>query len=381
MVSPGNADWPLRDRTTWRHPFVDHALELPLHLAWRTKLAASVFAQAIVSGKYVVVASLRRLHCLNLSDGSIVWEFSTKTGRQSEESETIKSTPAAHNGVVYATDFIGTLYAIDLGSGEAIWESEDYQCSNEHPLVFSQSILVKSRQRIGDEARPKPGYSSIDFDARPNWFFEADDLIFSDQPAVQDGVLVFGCRSGSIYGVDAVSGQAIWNSNVASIREMENLEEPAAYGPTTIVGSKALMRVGNGQYFAAFDIYSGECEWVHHAGALAVNMACDEQSMFYITHDGMFRSVDLATGKTAFETDNREHQLGTSFSRSALVVGGNLVAGFGESHTLAIFRTQDGQLAWSYETGGILNASAAFASHRILVGSDDAYIYCFEESD
>jgi outer membrane protein assembly factor BamB len=378
-------DWPMRDRTPNRHPFVEDALSLPLRLLWKRDVGSSVFSQAISVGGKVIVTSMRDWRCVDLDSGTELWSFAPREPRSKRSGPVLRGTPSANQQMAFMTDDIGGLFCLGMAEGELRWSRSNQGSQNEAVCSWQDQLLLKfarpsKGERESSASSWSNGYSAVTAEGDELWAFEADDIVFTQQAAVSGGILVFGDASGTVYGVQATNGELIWKMQTSELGPFKSLRNSAgAFGPVSTIENTAILGVGNKQYYGAFNVQTGKVRWVHHADALAMNMACDRETMYYVTHTGHLRGVSLDSGKTVLDQDISRHRLGTTFSMSALVVGGHLVAGFGDSLRLAVLNTRSGELEWVYEVGGILNASPIFVDRKIVIGCDDGYVYCFEE--
>jgi outer membrane protein assembly factor BamB len=99
------------------------------------------------------------LYALDATTGEERWRFQT--------GDTVWSSPAVANGVVYVGSFDGNLYALDAATGQERW-----------------------RLRIVEDATP--GEDSRDSESR-EWIFPS--------PAVVDGVVYIGSGDGYLYAI------------------------------------------------------------------------------------------------------------------------------------------------------------------------------------
>jgi outer membrane protein assembly factor BamB len=72
--------------------------------------------------------------------------------------------------------------------------------------------------------------------------------------------------------------------------------------------------------------------------------------------------------------------LGESMSLSGLVVDNYYIAGFNMSRKLVVINTTSSKIEWMFTGTGGYSAPAIFADSKLVIGSDDGKIYCFEEN-
>lgn len=95
-----------------------------LQLAWSTNIGANIFMTSpLIYNQKVYTASIDEglkgsaaLYALNGKDGSLLWKYPVKAS--------IKNTIAIEDGIVFAQDVQGKLYAVDAETGNLRWESQ-----------------------------------------------------------------------------------------------------------------------------------------------------------------------------------------------------------------------------------------------------------------
>ena len=125
-----------------------------------------------------------------------LWRFQVPLG-------SFESTPAIVDGVVYLTDFDGTLIALDLASGQKKWEVETGLGFSGSPSVFDGRIYV------GDLAGE---FYCFDSSGKKIWQFSASAEINSSANFFQDKVLI-GSQDAMLYCLNAKTGEQVWQFN------------------------------------------------------------------------------------------------------------------------------------------------------------------------
>ena len=86
-----------------------------LRVVWTYEAGESIESSAAISNGVVYVGSQSgELAALNLSNGSVRWKYKA-TGPIGE------SSPCVANGVVYIGDLNGTVHAVRASDGHAVW--------------------------------------------------------------------------------------------------------------------------------------------------------------------------------------------------------------------------------------------------------------------
>lgn len=292
---------------------------------------------------------------------------------------------------------------------------------------MSSPRLVDGRLYIGvqDDHNARNG-GLVCLDARDGkvlWRFTTGESV-NGTPAVGDGLVCVVSVIGTVYAVDAVSGQEVWRSNLGSFCDRWVYNSP--------VIADGVVYCGVSQYFAALDLKSGRQLW--QAPALAadwiscrVSPAVDAQRVFigvnwssglsaldrqtgkvvwtkkegcrsthssplvdnmtvFYAADGQLYSLDKASGKEIWKTTlGSGWPVSTPVAREGVVVLGTTdgrVAAFEAATGRALWSvaTGDGRGSFSpYERGGShVMSSPTIAEGKVYVGSDEGRLYVID---
>jgi outer membrane protein assembly factor BamB len=110
-------------------------------------------------------------------------------------------------------------------------------------------------------------------------------------------VVLFGCRDGHFYAVDAATGERRWaeNNQGGWVIASPAVQDGVVYFPTS-----------DGTQFKAIRIATGELVWRTVNRAVSFSSPAIAGGVVYFgTHDGRLNALDLATGgpRAAFETE------------------------------------------------------------------------------
>ena len=109
-----------------------------LKLLWTWEAGESIESSAAIANGVVYVGSQSGdLTALNLSNGSVRWKYRA-TGPIGE------SSPCVSNGVVYIGDLNGTVHAVGAGDGHRIWTFKTQGEVKSSPVVVGDRVLIGS---------------------------------------------------------------------------------------------------------------------------------------------------------------------------------------------------------------------------------------------
>jgi len=201
-----------------------------------------------------LVASIGRgeLAAVDIEDssGRVIWRFPPKDQKHPDGSkidpEAIYSTPVVADDTVYFGAYDGWVYALDLATGDILWERE-----TGGPIIGS-AVVQDGIVYIGsDDGRL---YALDAVGLAEKWRFKTSDSIWAT-PLVTDGVVYVASMDKKLYALDAASGEEKWH-----------FKADAGLASTPVLADGTLLVGGMDRRLHALDATSGEEKWDFKAG-------------------------------------------------------------------------------------------------------------------
>lgn len=303
-------------------------------LAGESKYKTSTSPAVAGDSLYLAGYQLRRI---NFDSGEIQWSFEP-------EYNSIKrlSAPLVGEGLVYVTDTVGTLYAVDVGTGRKQWETSSGDVTA--PLLqrgviytgyntFVQAIDARTGDRLW---RADIEAEAFVVDPDGNMFLSIGDGIarvtkgekrwskkFNSKiwapPVVADGSVYALTEGGTVSALDLDSGSVQWQKSVRATRSSAQralvIHDGVLYVPS--------MR--------AIDSESGETLWGTNVRNVSSGPVADSTGLYVPTTDDGLYKLALGDGSTLWQYE--DVNLGTE--RLALTDNGVVVTRAGGTHLLA----------------------------------------------
>jgi eukaryotic-like serine/threonine-protein kinase len=158
----------------------------------------SAVASAVADGVvYTGCGSYPYLCALNAANGDLLWTSSAPAG-----------TPAVANGVVYTTDGMGVLAAVNAATGAELWYVYNSDFSSA-PAVANGVVYVGTASQLN-------ALNATNGDQL--WSFPTGGE-FTSAPAVANGVVYIGSSNDYVYAVNASNGKLLWQYNTGQTAE------------------------------------------------------------------------------------------------------------------------------------------------------------------
>jgi len=109
---------------------------------WNISFPGDFSTPALADGRLYVGSSAGKFYCLNSSNGQEIWNFTAIEDPKPWES--IKSSPAYSNGVVYfgTNEANGKIFALNSSTGEVNWVYEVGQYIMSSPFVYNNKLII-----------------------------------------------------------------------------------------------------------------------------------------------------------------------------------------------------------------------------------------------
>ncbi|MCG8606881.1 PQQ-binding-like beta-propeller repeat protein [bacterium] len=348
-----------------------------LKVGWKKKLGSGYSAVSVQGNRAVTMYAddtFDYVIALDVNDGSEFWRFKIDTlwpGRFGSANGSI-STPLLTKDKVIALSGAGRLFALDLGSGEMVWETH---LVNDHygilpfygfttsPLILDNILLVQTggtKENAISAFDPKTGDVL--------WTASSDTVQFQSPSLLttRDGTQFVGITDRALYGLQPGTGKILWRF------EHGGTAHPMGAPSGNLVPVRDnrffFKNTGRGSVFLSVE-YSSEMYQVKEVWSTSAIKASYIVPVYYDGHifgynSRIFTCVDAGTGKRVW----RSREPGDGFP---ILVDGHLFVitkkgtlsaapaspeGFNEITSLDLFE----DLVW---------APASFAQGRLFLRS------------
>jgi outer membrane protein assembly factor BamB/tRNA A-37 threonylcarbamoyl transferase component Bud32 len=314
-------------------------------------------------------------------DVMALWRFACE--------DEVRSSPAVHDGVLYAGAYDNNLYAINAKSGKFLWKYATEGGIASSPCVHEGRVFVGSSDKLLyaisiDTGRiawtcptqdriwssPKAAFGHVFFGSddhhlyaanihsgRVVWTFEAEREVRSS-PAIGDEAIYVGCEGGVVYAIDT-SGQARWR-----FRARRGVTSSPAL-------TKDMAYVGCQDWFVyGLDIRSGWSVWRYRTGGPIVSSPAASNGLLLIgSTDKQLYALDAENGRLVwrYETEGQ-------VTSSPAVAEGAVYFGSVDGAVYSL-DVQTGNLRWRFQTDGPVTSSPTVVEGVVYIGSTDRYIY------
>jgi len=225
----------------------------------------------IFDDKFFIIDFENIIRCISVNDGNEIWSFGTeKTFIKSQR----KLSLIIQNGLVIFIDTFGDINALDINSGNLVWQS---QTINED--IFESAFLLKSSRLVSDQ-------DTIYVSNNQNKLFAIDSnngLIKWEQsvnsylePTIIDNIILTISEEGYFFVIDKSNGNILRSTNILDTIKSKNIY------PTGFIAAKNYIYVSlNNGRLLRVKIEDGKTESI-------VKIDSDKISRPYILNKNMY---------------------------------------------------------------------------------------------
>ena len=314
--------------------------------AWTAVTGNSIISSPAVANGVVYVGSWDyNLHAFNASTGAELWTAATGGG--------IESSPAVANGVVYVGSGDNNLYAFNASSGAQLWKAATGGFIHSSPAVANGVVYVGS----GDNDL----YAFNASTGAQLWKTATKGFIHSS-PAVANGVVCVGSDDHNLYVFDASTGAPYYIPPLATGGGVAS--SPAVADGVAYVGSL------DGNLYA-FNAIFGLKLWTAATGASIYSSPAVANGVVYVgSEDGKLYAFSASTGAQLWNAPTD----GSIYSSPAVANGVVYVAG---DKNLYAFDAGYGVQLWMAATAGGIASSPAVVNGMVYVASG-GWLYAYD---
>jgi len=318
-------------------------------ILWVSPLNDSVTTSPAVAEGMVFVGTLSgKFYALDMTTGEIIWMFKTDSS--------ISSSPAVMDGITFfGTMEPGKVYALDSYTGLVRWV---YEVPN-GAAVYSSPAIFDDKIFVGSSDRYLRCLSKFEGNLLWSTYIGGERL---SSPAIADNMIFI--TSPYVYAVDMLTGKLIWTY----VTDWAVISSPAVADGLVFVGSK------NDDKVLALEQDSGTLVWSFRSGGWFTSPAVDSLKNLVIVgcRDARIYCFDENRGYLLWEYVNGVNYL----SAPTISVNGLVYIGSSNGNFYCLDE-ETGEEVWKYDTGASIVSSPSVIYEHVFVGSLDGKIYCF----
>lgn len=326
----------------------------------RERLAA---APVISGGRLFVTDTEAMVHAFDAATGAKIWSSQIEVKGDGSSSRFGGGASVLDN-VVYATNGVGDVVALNVADGSQIWKVRPAGPLRGSPTISNGNVYVMTQDN--------QIYALSMADGSVQWN-EAGTVglagIFGvAAPAAGQGTVVAGYSSGELTAYRYENGRNLWNDALARTSISTSVATLSDIDADPVIDRGRIFALGQGGRMAAYELVTGQRIWELNIAGITTPVVAGEW-VFVLTDDAKLLSIARPNGKVrwisqlaAFKNEKKKKNpvnwTGPILAGNRLIVAsteGDVVSispGEGSSQTL--FELDDGVSLPPVVAGGML---------------------------
>lgn len=350
---------------------------------WQYKTDGAIPTTPVISnGKVLFLSYDGFFYALDQKDGELVWKFKTGGEHKFQVKDYYNgsfkpdfwdfylSSAVVNNEMVYFGSSDSNVYALNIETGEKIWQYKTGGSIHSSPAIYENFLIVGSWDSniycldatIGTE----------------NWKYETgkdiDQYIWigiQASPSISDGIAYVGSRDAKFYALNIISGDTLWTKD----------EFDRSWMPSSAAIGKENFYTGSSDSFSFFSInkQTGNINYKAKTNAYTFSSPAIDNEMGYIgSANGRLYGINLSNGDISweFKTDGVKNDTIKMFDSEGVMNRDRmqfLSKDIKDMPTLSLLYNK------AFINVGAILSSPTVINQVIYFGSSDGYIYAITD--
>ncbi|RST30328.1 pyrrolo-quinoline quinone [Sphingomonas ginkgonis] len=274
------------------------ALGSRLATAWTAQIGAGATLRARLAAAPVVAGG----KVFTIDANSTVRAFDARTGRQlwatqfgserRNEASLFGGGLAVDNGRVFATNGLGYVAALSTENGGRVWQVHPGGPLRGSPSVSGGTLYVMSQDN--------QLYSLKEQDGSTNWSaaaaLEIAGVFGAGSPAIAQGTVVAGFSSGELNAYRYENGRLVWQDALQRTSINNSVSSLSDIDADPIIDNGQVFAVGQGGRMVSLDLVSGQRIWELNIAGISTPWVAGDW-LFVTTDDAKLVAIARQTGK------------------------------------------------------------------------------------
>ncbi len=338
----------------------------------RERLAAS---PVIGGGKLFAMDTDGTVHAFDAATGARAWQTSVKADKDNANS-TFGGGAAFDEGVVYVTNGVGEVAALDAGNGEIKWRVKPAGPLRGSPTIaFGQVMVMTQDNQILTLNAP---------DGAVLWNANASvgqtNVFGVAAPAAGQGTIVAGYSSGELVAYRYENGRELWADALARTSIATSVSTLTDIDADPIIERGRVYALGQGGRMAAYELVTGQRIWeLNLAGISTPAIAGDW--IFTLTDEAKLLCIAKANGKVRWMTQLERYKNEKKKSNQVLwtgpVLAGNRLWIANSRGEVMSASVTDGTVSPFAKVGEAVSLAPVVANQTLYILDDGGKITAF----
>ncbi|GAB5489051.1 MAG: outer membrane protein assembly factor BamB [Parasphingorhabdus sp.] len=338
----------------------------------RARLAAS---PVVAGGRLYAVDTEAEVHSFDASTGSRIWSMRIEVDGDGKPSR-FGGGVAAEGSMVYATNGVGDVVALNAADGSQLWKVRPAGPLRGAPTVSNGNVYVMTQDN--------QIYALSQTDGSVQWN-EAGTVglagIFGvAAPSAGQGTVIAGYSSGELTAYRYENGRNLWNDALARTSISTSVASLSDIDADPVIDRGRVFALGQGGRMAAYELVTGQRIWELNVAGITTPYVAGEW-IFVLTDDAKLLCIARPTGKVRWISQlaafrNIEKKKNPVNWTGPILAGNRLIVASTEGDVVAV-SPGEGSSSTMFELNNGVSLPPVVANNTLYILDDSGRISAF----
>ena len=287
----------------------------------RARLAAS---PVVSDGRLYVVDTTARVTAFDANSGAQIWSNALEVeddGKASRFGGGVSATSAN----VFATNGVGDVAALAADTGALVWKKRPAGPLRGAPTLSNGNVYVMTQDN--------QIYAVRQSDGEPQWNeagpVAASGIFGVGAPAAAQGTVIAGYSSGELAAYRYENGRSLWSDTLSRTAMSTSVSTLTDIDADPVIDRGRVFALGKGGRMASYELVSGQRIWEINIAGISTPVTAGEW-VFVMTDEARLLCVARSSGKIRWISklqryDNEEKKKGPISWYGPVLAGGRLM--------------------------------------------------------
>jgi outer membrane protein assembly factor BamB len=254
----------------------------------RVRLAA---APVVYEGKLFAVDTEGSVSAFDAGSGAKIWSVAIDVDKDGKPSR-FGGGVSTDGTLVYATNGVGDVAALKIENGEQVWKKRPAGPLRGAPTLSSGNVYVMTQDNQIYALRAADGEAQWN-EAGP---VGASGIFGVAAPAAAQGTVIAGYSTGELAAYRYENGRSLWSDSLSRTAMSTTVSSLTDIDADPVIQGGRVFALGQGGRMASYELVSGQRIWEINIAGITTPVTSGEW-VFVLTSDAKLLCVQRASGK------------------------------------------------------------------------------------
>lgn len=332
----------------------------------RARLAA---APVVAAGKVFTIDTRATVRAFDVQTGAQVWQTQI-SGEGGNEGALFGGGVSFDDGRIYATNGLGYAAALDAATGAQIWKVRPGGPLRGAPTIANSNVYVVAQDNQLYALDPADG--SIRWQGAGA--LEQAGVFGAAAPAAAQGTVVVGYSSGELTAYRYENGQAVWQDALTRTSISTAVSSLSDIDAEPVIDNGRVYAVGQGGRMVAIELISGQRIWEINVAGISTPWVAGEW-IFVVTDQAQLLAIARTNGGVRWISQlpryrDEEDKEGPISWYGPILAGDRLILANSAGQLINVSPI-DGSIQSTVDTGSRISLPPVVAANTLLILGND----------